>query len=155
MQHFKVIFNYILYLLSLHSVIDKNSGTNIHNRPINSFNQPFPSYSRTRYNSPMSSSNLIKFQKLLNFFTTQSPLNILLIAKYKQSTSNQFLLFKQSMEFFFTYRKSHFITGIYNPDKSVSLFKVISPVRSDGFLAPYVPDIQFIVLVVEGFDIET
>lgn len=51
------------------------------------------------------------------------------------------------MEFLFGILESHFIRAVNNPDDSISLFEVISPIGSDGFLSTNIPYIEFKVLV--------
>ena len=58
------------------------------------------------------------------------------------------------MKFCFGVFKSHFIRTIDNPNDAISLFKIISPIRPDSFLSPDIPDIEFKVFILQGFNIE-
>ena len=46
------------------------------------------------------------------------------------------------MKFFFALQQSHFISRVNYPNKAVSFFKIISPVRSNGCLSSNIPNIK-------------
>ena len=78
----------------------------------------------------------------------------MLIAEDKQSCTHQFLLSQQGVEFGFGILKSEFIGAIDDPNNSIGLFEVVPPVGPDGSLSSDVPDVEFVVFVVEGLDVE-
>lgn len=59
------------------------------------------------------------------------------------------------MQFSFCVFESEFIGAVDNPDDSISLFEVIPPVGSNGFLSSHVPDIELEVFILHGLDVET
>ena len=50
--------------------------------------------------------------------------------------------------------ESEFVSRVHDPDKSVGLFKVIAPVRSDCGLTANIPNIEFESHVLDCFNLK-
>lgn len=56
-------------------------------------------------------------------------------------------LFKKKLfEFISTFRYAQPICWIHNPNQSISLFEIVSPIRSNRLLSSYIPDIEFVTV---------
>lgn len=59
------------------------------------------------------------------------------------------------MQLSFSILKSKFVGTIDNPNDSICLLEIISPIRTNSSLTSHIPNIQFIALVLQRFDIES
>ena len=103
----------------------------------------------------MTSIHVFKFKEVSDLFGSKAAWNILFVAEHQESCSHEFFLFEERMKFSLGIFESKFIWAVNDPDDSVGLFKIVPPIGSDGSLSSDIPNIKFIVLIGQGFDIES
>ena len=90
-----------------------------------------------------------------NFAGTECPEDVLFVGQNEQARARQLLLLKQVAQL----RPAHFqpcpVGAVDDPDQAVGLLEVISPVCTYCLLPSNIPAIQFVTLVLQGFDVES
>ena len=137
------------------SEISEEPTSNVLYNPVHSLKKAFSRTGTATYRSPMPSVHVLKFQEISDLLRSQTVWNILFVTKDQESSSHKFFLFKERMELGLGIFQSEFVWAVDNPDDAISLFEVVPPIRPDGFLSSHIPDIKFIVLIDEWFDIES
>ena len=96
----------------------------------------------------------VQFECLTYLLRGECASDVLLVAKDEQSGTCKFFLRQKLMKFFFTVLKTYFITAIDDPDKAISLFEIVSPIRPDGGLTANIPNVQFKSTMLNRLDLE-
>jgi len=69
-----------------------------------------------------------QIQILFYLISSETALNVLLIAENQQSSTHQSFLFEQAMELRFCVLQAHLVGTVHHPDHPVSLLEVVTPV---------------------------
>lgn len=133
---------------------EKSAGDIIDN-PVNSLKKSISCPCAAANDTPVPSRNIIELEELFDLITCETSLDILFVAENKQSGSHQSLLFQQIVKFSLRVFKSHLVWTVDNPDHSIGLLEVVSPIWTDGFLTSNIPNVQFKGFILQSFDIES
>lgn len=84
-------------------------------------------------------SNCAMCSYIFDFLCWESSRQILFVCQHQKSCTSKSLFEKQNVQLFPTRIQSHTISWIDDPHETVSAFKVISPVGSQGLLTTNIP----------------
>ena len=97
---------------------------------------------------------LVQFQDLPNLVGRQGPGYILLVGENEDRGESLFL-FQQKEQLVAAELQAHLVGTVDDPYQSIRrVFKVVSPVRSNGLLASHVPEVELVVPVKQGLNVK-
>ena len=127
-----------------HSLHHENPVLNIIHDPVDAFKQALAGDGATRHYAPVAALDTlvgVQLESFTDLLRGESSGNVLLVAEDEECGTGQLLLEEKLLKLLLAVLKSELVSAVNDPDESISLLKVISPVRADGGLTSDIPHI--------------
>eukprot|EP00288_Rhodomonas_lens_P016375 CAMPEP_0177706748 /NCGR_PEP_ID=MMETSP0484_2-20121128/9387_1 /TAXON_ID=354590 /ORGANISM="Rhodomonas lens, Strain RHODO" /LENGTH=156 /DNA_ID=CAMNT_0019218223 /DNA_START=129 /DNA_END=599 /DNA_ORIENTATION=- len=123
-------------------------------QPFHALLQALPLLCRARLDVPIAIPDVVQPERIRELVRGDGVEKILLVGEEEEGDARQLLLLQQSGQLHTSLVDPSPISAINHVHQSISLIKVVPPVRADGLLTSNIPHVQLEALVDDRFDVE-